>query len=126
KRMIHENLNYYSRNNLFTSALNTDLNDALMFSSYYIEDGAYLKLENLNVGYTLPVKNSSYLQSVHFYVTASNLFTLTGFSGTDPELQINYYPPDLSQETDNGPGLESNYSYYPSTTVFTFGVDINF
>jgi TonB-linked SusC/RagA family outer membrane protein len=126
KRMFHENLNYYSRNNLFTSALNTDLNDALMFSSYYIEDGAYLKLENLNVGYTLPVKNSPYLQSVHFYVTASNLLTLTGFSGTDPELQINYFPADVSQETDNGPGLESNYSYYPSTRVFTFGIDINF
>ena len=126
KRMFHENLNYYSRNNLFTSALNSMLNDAPKFSSYYVEDGSYLKVENLNVGYTLQVKNSSYLQSVHFYVTASNLFTLTGFSGTDPELQINYYPPDLSQETDNGPGLESNYSYYPSTTVFTFGVDINF
>ena len=97
-----------------------------MFSSYYIEDGAYLKLENLNVGYTLPIKNSPYLQSVHFYVTASNLLTLTGFSGTDPELQINYFPADVSQETDNGPGLESNYSYYPSTRVFTFGIDINF
>jgi TonB-linked SusC/RagA family outer membrane protein len=126
KRMFHENLNYYSRNNLFTSALNTQLNDAPMFSSYYVEDGSYLKVENLNVGYTLSVKNSPYIKNVHLYVTASNLLTLTGFSGTDPELQINYYPADLSQETDNGPGLESNYSYYPSTRVFTFGVDINF
>ena len=126
KRMFHENLNYYSRNNLFTSALNTELNDAPIFSSYYVEDGSYLKVENLNVGYTLPVRNSLYIKNVHLYVTASNLLTLTGFSGTDPELQINYYPADLSQETDNGPGLESNYSYYPSTRVFTFGVDINF
>jgi hypothetical protein len=126
KRMFHENLNYYSRNNLFTSALHTKLNDAPLFSSYYIEDGSYLKAENLNVGYSWPVKNSSYIKNVHLYVTASNLFTLTGFSGTDPELQINYYPADLSQETDDGPGLESNYSYYPSTRVFTFGVDINF
>jgi TonB-linked SusC/RagA family outer membrane protein len=126
KRMFHENLNYYSRNNLFTSALHTKLNDALLFSSYYVEDGSYLKVENLNIGYSLPVKNSAYVKNIHFYVTASNLLTLTGFSGTDPELQINYYPADLSQETDDGPGLESNYSYYPSTRVFTFGVDINF
>jgi hypothetical protein len=126
KRMFHENLNYYSRNNLFTSALNTNLNDALAFSSYYIEDGSYLKLDNLNVGYTLPFKNSQYVKSMHFYITAANLFTITNFSGTDPELQINYYPADPTSETDNGPGLESNYSYYPTTRVFTFGLNINF
>jgi TonB-linked SusC/RagA family outer membrane protein len=126
KRLFHENLNNYSRNNLFTSALNTKLNDVPIFSSYYIEDGSYLKVENLNIGYTFSVKNSSYIKNIHLYATASNLLTLTGFSGTDPELQINYYPPDPNSETDDGPGLESNYSYYPSTRVFTFGVDINF
>ncbi len=126
KRMFHENLNFYSRNNLFTSALNTTLNDAQIFSSYYVENGAYAKIDNLNIGYTIPIKKSAYIQNVHLYVTGSNLLTVTGFSGVDPELQINYYPPDLSQETDNGPGLESNYSYYPSTRIFTFGVDINF
>lgn len=126
KRMFHENLTYYSRNNLFTSALNTKLNDAPTFSSYYIEDGSYLKVENLNIGYTIPVKNSPYVKNVHVYVTAANLLTLTGFSGTDPELQINYFADDPNAETDNGPGLESNYGYYPATRVFTFGVDINF
>ncbi|HEY2728264.1 MAG TPA: hypothetical protein VGI61_13900, partial [Parafilimonas sp.] len=126
KRMFHENWTYYSRNNLFTSAINTKLNDAPTFSSYYIEDGSYLKVENLNIGYTFPVKNSAYIKNVHVYVTGANLLTLTGFSGTDPELQINYFANDPNEETDNGPGLESNYSYYPSTRVFTFGVDINF
>jgi TonB-linked SusC/RagA family outer membrane protein len=126
KRMFHENLNFYSRNNLFTSALNTGLNDAQIFSSYYVEKVAYLKVDNLNIGYTIPIKKSAYLQNVHVYITASNLLTVTDFSGVDPELQINYYPPDLSQETDNGPGLESNYSYYPTTRIFTFGIDINF
>jgi len=125
KRMFHDNLTYYARNNLFTSVLHTNLDDAPVFSSYYIEDGAYIKIDNLNIGYTLPFK-STYIQNIHFYVTAANLLTLTGFSGTDPELQINFYPPDLSQETDDGPSLESNYDYYPSTRVFTFGVDINF
>ncbi len=126
KRIFHENLNYYSRNNLFTSVLNTNLNDAPIFSSYYVENGAYIKVDNLNIGYSIPVNNSPYVKKIHLYVTASNLLTLTGFSGTDPELQINFYPPDPSSETDDGPGLESNYGYYPSTRVFTFGVDINF
>lgn len=125
KRMFHENWTYYSRNNLFVSALHTKLNDAPTFSSYYVEDGGYLKVENLNIGYTIPFK-LSFAQSIHVYFTGANLLTISGFSGTDPELQINYYPPDLSQETDDGPGLESNYGYYPATRNFTFGIDINF
>ncbi len=125
KRMFHENWTYYSRNNLFTSALNTKLNDAPTFSSYYIEEGAYLKVENLNIGYSIPLK-SVIAKNIHVYVTAANLLAITGFSGTDPELQVNFYPADPSQETDDGPSLESNYGYYPATRTFTFGVDINF
>jgi hypothetical protein len=83
-------------------------------------------VDNLTLGYTIPAKKTTYWQSVHFYVTAANLLTITGFSGTDPELQINYFPADPNSETDNGPGLESNYSYYPSTRIYTLGVDINF
>ena len=125
KRMFHENWTYYARNNLFTSALNTQINDAPTFSSYYIEDGSYLKVDNVTVGYSFPLR-SAYIKNVHLYFTAANLLTITGFSGTDPELQINFYPPDYSQETDDGPGLESNYDYYPSTRTFTFGVDVKF
>jgi len=126
KRIFHENRTFYSRNNLFTSVLNNKLNDVPTFSSYYIENGAYLKVDNLTLGYTIPTKNSAYMQNVHFYFTAANLLTITGFSGTDPELQLNYFPANPNSETDNGPGLESNYSYYPSTRIYTLGVDINF
>ena len=126
KRIVHENGNNYSRNNLFTSVLNTKLADIPIFSSYYIENGGYLKGENVSLGYTLAVKNAAYVQNLHFYFTAANLFTITKFSGTDPELQVNYYPADPNSETDNGPGLESNYSYYPSVRTYTLGVDINF
>ncbi len=126
KKLFHENGNFYARYNQFTSVLNSKLNDVPIFSSYYIENGAYLKVENLNIGYTIPLKHSAYVQNVHFYFTAANLLTFTGFSGTDPELQVNFYPSDPNSETDNGPGLEPNYSYYPSTRTYTFGVDINF
>lgn len=126
KRMFHENWSYYSRNNLFVSALDQKLTDAPIFSSYYIENGAYLKVDNVTIGYTIPVGKSQYFKNIHLYFTGANLLTITGFSGTDPELQINYFPQDPEQETDNGPGLESNYSYYPSTRVYTLGVNINF
>ena len=125
KRMFHENWTYYGRGNLFVSALNQKITDPPAFSSYYIENGGYVKLDNVTIGYTFPIR-SNYVKNVHVYFTGANLLTITGFSGTDPELQINYFPQDPTQETDNGPGLESNYSYYPSTRLYTFGVNVNF
>jgi len=125
KRMFHENWTYYGRGNLFVSALNQKITDPPAFSSYYIENGAYTKLDNLTIGYTIPVK-SNYLKSLRVYFTGANLLTITDFSGTDPELQINYFPQDPNQETDEGPGLEPNYIYYPSSRIYTFGVNINF
>jgi hypothetical protein len=62
KRMFHENWTYYARNNLFTSALNTQINDAPTFSSYYIEDGSYLKVDNVTVGYSFPLR-SAYIKN---------------------------------------------------------------
>jgi hypothetical protein len=125
KRIFHENWTYYERGNLFVSALNQKITDPPTFSSYYIENGGYVKLDNITIGYTIPVKSNSF-KSIHVYFTGANLLTITDFSGTDPELQINYFPQDANQETDEGPGLESNYIYYPSTRVYTLGVNINF
>ena len=53
--------------------------------SRYVEDGSFLKLQNLNIGYTLPLRRS--LKSIHFSVSAQNLFTITGYKGYDPELE---------------------------------------
>ena len=125
KRIFHENWSYYSRYNLFTSAIDTKLKDNPQFSSYYIEDGSYLKVENITIGYTIPLK-SLYIKNIHVYATGANLLTFTGFSGVDPEMQINYYPQNPNDETDFGPSEEPAFSYYPSTRVFTFGVDVNF
>jgi len=126
KRMFHENWTYYTRNNLFASALKQPIYDAPTFSSYYIENGAYMKVDNLTIGYAIPVKKNAYIQSVRVYMTGTNLLTVTGFSGVNPELQLNYYPSDPTAEVTDGPGLESNYGYYPSTRTFTLGLTVNF
>jgi TonB-linked SusC/RagA family outer membrane protein len=57
-------------------------------SSYYLEDGSFLRMKNLQVGYTLPASSLSkvYLKSVRVYVQAVNLFTITKYSGLDPEI----------------------------------------
>ena len=126
KRIFHENLTYFARNNLFTSVFEEGIQAQPTFSSYYIEDGAYLKVDNLTIGYRLPVASNRYVQNIRFYATGVNLAVITGFSGTDPELGVNYYPADPEEETTAGPGVESNYSYFPITRTFTLGVNANF
>lgn len=126
KRMFHENLTYFARNNLFVSAIDEGIQTEPTFSSYYLEDGDYLKIDNLTIGYTLPFESSNYLQSIRIYATGVNLATITGFSGNDPELGLNYFPADPDSETSDGPGVEPAYSYYPMTRSFTLGISVNF
>jgi TonB-linked SusC/RagA family outer membrane protein len=125
KRMFHENLMNLPTMNLFTSALTRGINDVAYFSDYYLEKGDYLKLDNATIGYTLSIKSNSYLQSLRIFATGTNLFTITKFSGTDPELPLSVDTNPQSEFT-AGPGVEQNYSYYPSTRTLTFGISARF
>lgn len=125
KRLHFENLTYFGRNNLFRSVMDEGIQNQPTFSSYYVEDGDYVKLKNFTIGYTLPAGNTGPLQSIRIYATGTNLATLTGFSGDDPELRINWSPSDPGAETSTGPSVESLYDYFPSTTRFELGVNIS-
>ncbi|PVX52324.1 TonB-linked SusC/RagA family outer membrane protein [Balneicella halophila] len=65
-----------------------DTNDNLRVSDRYIEDGSYLRLRNIQLGYSLPVEVTDKLRvnRVRLYVAAQNLFTITDYSGLDPEI----------------------------------------
>ena len=80
-------------------------------SSRFIEDGSYLRLKNLQIGYTLPLKVTQKFrcQRLRFYATASNLLTFTGYKGYDPEV---------------GGGVD--YGNYPQSRTFTFGLNATF
>ena len=80
-------------------------------STRFIEDGSYLRLKNLQVGYTLPknVTEKFRCSRLRFYLTASNLFTITKYSGYDPEV---------------GSGVD--YGNYPQSRTFTFGLNATF
>lgn len=56
------------------------------FSDYYLEDGSYLKLDNITVGYTFKFKENKYIDNLRVYLTGQNLFTITKYSGQDPEV----------------------------------------
>ena len=55
-----------------------------VISSYFLEDGSFLKLENVTLGYNFTPKNRKFLDNMRIYLSAKNLFTLTGYSGNDP------------------------------------------
>ena len=83
---------------------------------YFLEPGDYLKLSSINLGYTLNL-NKKYVDAIRLYATASNLFTITKFSGIDPS---NYQLNGLN------PGATGSRTYFPSTRQFMIGMQIDF
>lgn len=86
------------------------------FVSYYLENGNYVKLSNLTLGYTVPLKSDKYAKNIYLYLSGSNLFTITGYKGLDPELS-------------NSDPLSSGIDWrdkYPSIRTFTLGAKFTF
>jgi len=93
-------------------AINSDPNNNLRVSTHYIEDGSYVRLKNLTVGYTLPktILNRLTASQVRVYFTAQNLVTLTHYTGYDPEVSAS--------------GID--LGIYPQARVFLGGLNIGF
>ncbi len=90
-----------------------------VFSDWAVEDGSFLRLATFTVGYTLPknVLNRLKLSNLRFYTSAYNLFCITGYSGLDPEVST-------IRNTPLTPGVD--YSAYPRSRQWVFGVNVNF
>ena len=84
-------------------------------SDRFIENGSYLRLATLSLGYTFKNFNG-WLQNLQLYVTCNNLFTITGYKGLDPEVNMG--------GTD--PGIDYRWSAYPHTRTTMVGLKINF
>lgn len=120
QRMFYENpnINY----NVLKSAMDKVygkrrlgyLNQA--FVSYYLEDGDYLKVENVTLGYNVNTEALKFVRSVRLYVSGSNLATITGYKGIDPEIARN----DLRTQ-----GIDSR-DKFPQIRTYTVGVNVNF
>ena len=88
-------------------------------SSVWIEDGSFLKLKNLSIGYTVPANLLSRfsITRLRVYVSSQNLFTITKYSGLDPEIGM-----QGGSATQNG----VDNGTYPSSRYFTFGLNVTF
>ena len=86
-------------------------------SSFNMEDGSFLRLKNITLGYTLPHKwtRSFHVSKLRVYATGQNLFCLNNYSGYDPEVNI---------QKGLTPGIDNNVT--PRSRVYTLGMNLNF
>jgi len=110
--------NYITGTNAMKNENLTKIAESAKVSSFWIEDGSFARLDNMTLGYTFDTKKISWLEKARLYVTAQNLFVITGYKGLDPE--VNY-----SSTSGLSPGIESR-EYFPKARTFTFGVNLTF
>ena len=92
--------------NLSTSVLTTGFKNQQLLSSFYVENGSFLRMDNIAVGYTFPWQ----AQQLRLYVNVQNAFTITGYSGVDPTAGVN--------------GIDNNI--YPRSRIITGGLNVQF
>ncbi|MEO1261721.1 MAG: TonB-dependent receptor [Bacteroidota bacterium] len=104
-------------------------------SSFFVEDGSYFRLRTAEIGYTVDVESVSWMSGLRFFVTAQNLFTITGYSGYNPDIssvnggrsageQGNFFGQPATVNPLLGRGLDVRA--YPNTRSILFGVQAQF
>ena len=106
-----------STNIFMKDAVGTDVKhvDKGHFTDTYLEDGSYIKLDNLTLGYNFKFKENKYIENLRVYFTGQNLFTITKYSGQDPEV-------NTTGVWDAGIDYPD---FYPTVATFLLGVNIS-
>lgn len=84
-------------------------------SSRFIEDASFLRLDNATLGYKFNLNDKKYFKQARLYMTGQNLFTITDYTGVDPEVSLGGLAPGID-----------NRNYYPRTRSFILGVNLSF
>jgi len=115
-RALYENVSNLGQSNILASWLEDTSfkGKEIKYSTKYIEDATFLKLDNISLSYDFSFRNE-YVSKLRLYLTGQNIFCLTGYSGVDPEVSLSGI----------APGIEGT-SYYPRTRTFTFGATLTF
>lgn len=111
---------------VFARAVIKDVNGNSRVSDYFVEDGSFLRLKNIQIGYTLPEALTSkfFLQSARIYVAGTNLLTFTGYSGWDPEIGNNTSSSRSGSNDVTANGIDTGM--YPVARNFTVGINLQF
>ncbi|MDR2125537.1 MAG: SusC/RagA family TonB-linked outer membrane protein [Prevotellaceae bacterium] len=113
-RVYYEGPAYLGTKNILKSSLDSDYTGGAYYSSRFVEDGSFLKLDNITIGYNVSLK-SEYISKLRIYITGQNLLTVTGYRGIDPEISLSGLQPGIDW-----------YDFYPRTKTFVAGIKITF
>ncbi len=117
-RMIFSNPADAPNLNVLQSALegdNANITSDPAISTYYLEDGDFIKLDNISIGYNIPFNKESKISNLRVYLNSNNLAMWTKYTGLDPEL--NFSGTEFGRD---------QYDVYPRTTSITFGLNATF
>lgn len=113
--------NLASDRNVATEYANSgaNINNPPQFSDLYIEKSDFLRLNSVRLGYTIPLQNIKWMDSLNFYVSGQNLLTLSGYSGYDPLVNSN-------KATGGNQSIGIDYTSYPTSKTYLFGLTAKF
>ena len=118
---VPENLRYYTKDNQDTDVpgFSNKESDPTVANSRWLEDGSFIRLRNVTLGYTFSSELLSRIGmvSARIYASGQNLVTITNYSGFDPE---------LSSTGNSDIRIGFDQSPYPSAKIYTIGLDIKF
>jgi TonB-linked SusC/RagA family outer membrane protein len=103
-----------------------DVNDtySIQISSFYVEDGSYVRLRNMQVGFSIPQRFVRWVPNARVYLQGENLFTITGYDGLDPELPALVNTGPAGDTRDQARGIDRGT--YPSNRTFSIGLVTSF
>ncbi len=91
-------------------------------NSIHVEKADFIRLNNMSIGYNVPLKSGATVRTLRLFVAGQNLFTITDYTGVDPEVRY----VDVQENNDGlAPGIERRSTYF-TTRTFTFGVNLGF
>ncbi|GAB4054754.1 SusC/RagA family TonB-linked outer membrane protein [Spirosoma litoris] len=96
-----------------------------VLSTNWLESGSFVRFDNWQIGYNVPLPASKYITNARIYLGGNNLFIITKYKGIDPELQVKGDLPSSTTQAPNNVGLDA-YGVYPKTRTFQLGVNLTF
>jgi iron complex outermembrane receptor protein len=109
------NIQWLPGSNVLKSALTNGIHDSPKFSSYYIEKGSFLRLDNMSLSYDFAPLSSWGVNACRIYCSAQNLFIITGYKGLDPEVNMGGLAPGVEEA-----------AFIPKSKTFSFGINVSF
>ncbi len=88
-------------------------------SDQFLEDGSFIRLNNLTLGYTIATKKIDWISQIRVFISGQNLFVITDYSGYDPEVNVD-------KSVNGVPSAGLDYTAFPKARTFTFGLNASF